>query len=420
VTSGTYRAPPRSGGRFHGLEQLRRSPAHISRPPSDVTGIVPWSVFDAVACYGLAVVTRAGPWLRSYWWAVALCVVAVSGIWAMLWPLTDVLAFHDIGGITGPSRAIHLQAALEAVRSQLLTLGAGIFAAGALVYTARNFTLSRQQFELSRQTVLEEAQAQRRTLELTEQGQVADRYTKAIEQLSSDKLALRIGAIYALERIASDFVKDHPTVMEVLSAFVRERPSDGFISADIQVALTVIGRRDSIRDRLPIDLTGANLIGANLDGADLKNAKLNLADLSDASLQNAMLSGAHLDGAVLRDAEMPHADLSEASISTFIPPGDADVIHADVRGANLRWSVLVGASLSYADMSGANLTGANLTNAYLFEAQLSQFLMNANFTGADLDRAHWPHNHPIPAGWVRDPLWGVLRRADGGEAPQGE
>jgi hypothetical protein len=29
------------------------------------------------------------------------------------------------------------------VRTQLLTLGAGLFAAGALVFTARNFTLTR-------------------------------------------------------------------------------------------------------------------------------------------------------------------------------------------------------------------------------------------------------------------------------------
>jgi hypothetical protein len=45
----------------------------------------------------------------------------------------------------------------------------------------------------------------RRAIELTEQGQVADRYSKAIEQLGSDKgLDVRIGGIYALERIARD------------------------------------------------------------------------------------------------------------------------------------------------------------------------------------------------------------------------
>ena len=51
---------------------------------------------------------------------------------------------------------------------------------------------------------------------------MTDRYTKAIEQLGSDKLDVRIGGIYALERIARDSARDHPTVMEVLTAFIRE------------------------------------------------------------------------------------------------------------------------------------------------------------------------------------------------------
>jgi hypothetical protein len=51
---------------------------------------------------------------------------------------------------------------------------------------------------------------------------VTERYAKAIEQLGSDKLEVRIGGIYALERIARDSARDHPTVMEVLAAFVRE------------------------------------------------------------------------------------------------------------------------------------------------------------------------------------------------------
>ena len=86
----------------------------------------------------------------------------------------------------------------------MLTLGAGLLAAGALVFTARNYILSQ------------------RTFELTEQGQVTDRYTKAITQLGDEKLDVRIGGIYALERVARDSERDHPTVMEVLAAFIRE------------------------------------------------------------------------------------------------------------------------------------------------------------------------------------------------------
>jgi len=102
-------------------------------------------------------------------------VVAVAVSRWLLVPATDWLARHDVGSAT----AANLQAARDAARGRLLTFGAGLFAAGALLFTARNFALSRE-------------------------GQVADRYTKAIEQLGSDKLDVRIGGIYALERIARD------------------------------------------------------------------------------------------------------------------------------------------------------------------------------------------------------------------------
>src|SRR5690349_11387725 len=60
-----------------------------------------------------------------------------------------------------------------------------------------------------------------KSTELAGQGQVTDRYTKAIEQFGSKEIDVRIGGIYALERIAGDSARDHPTVMEVLAAFVR-------------------------------------------------------------------------------------------------------------------------------------------------------------------------------------------------------
>ena len=50
---------------------------------------------------------------------------------------------------------------------------------------------------------------------------MTERYTKAIEQLGEDKLDVRLGGIYSLERVARDSPRDHPTVMEVLTAFIR-------------------------------------------------------------------------------------------------------------------------------------------------------------------------------------------------------
>jgi hypothetical protein len=182
--------------------------------------------------------------MTTAWIAVVVMAAAVS--WWLLVPAADWLAHHDVGSAKGAL----LQTARDAARGRLLTLGAGLFAGGVLLYTARNFGLSRQ-------------------------GQVTDRYTKAVEQFGSDKLDVRIGGIYALERIARDSRRDQSTVMEVLAAFVREHAEkwplppghDGqdrerTARIDVQAALTAIGRRYATRDIGRIDLTDADLTGA--------------------------------------------------------------------------------------------------------------------------------------------------------------
>lgn len=62
------------------------------------------------------------------------------------------------------------------------------------------------------------------SLNATLQGQYTDRYTKAIEQLGHqgpEGLQVRLGGVYALERLARDSPRDQPTIIEVLSAFIR-------------------------------------------------------------------------------------------------------------------------------------------------------------------------------------------------------
>jgi hypothetical protein len=300
-----------------------------------------------------AALPRGIQWLAG----VAVVILALAIIWALFVPLADWLAHHDVGSVKG---TLH-ETAVDNARGRLLTLGAGLFAFGALVFTARNFALSRE-------------------------GQVTDRYTKAIEQLGSDKLDVRIGGIYALERVARDSARDHPTVMEVLTAFIREHsyeqwpPSDHPDSReqerstrpDVQAALTVVGRRDSARDILWIDLGGAKLRGASLRGASLRGA-----DLGGANLRGADLTRADLGGAGLRRANLRGADLTRA----------------DLGGAGLR---------------RANLRGADLTRAIVVAVDL---------VGAALDGARWPAEWQVPEGWRLDPGSGLLEWADTGSGP---
>jgi hypothetical protein len=59
--------------------------------------------------------------------------------------------------------------------------------------------------------------------EADRQRRITESFSKAIEQLGSDKIAVHLGGIYTLERISRESADDYWTVMETLCAFVRER-----------------------------------------------------------------------------------------------------------------------------------------------------------------------------------------------------
>lgn len=247
------------------------------------------------------------------WQALAI-PVAAGIIYLLVWYGPDLIARHDVGPISGPRLAMQLQQARDAARGRLLTLGAGLFAAGALVYTRLNYRLLRE-------------------------GQVTDRYTKAVEQLGSDKLDVRIGGIYALERIARDSPADRATIGEVLTAFVRSHapwppslPGQYLATApitqvpklqtrapDVQASIWVLGRGGfaaALGEGEWLDLSAVDL-----RHADLRNARLGDADLRFAGLQRAYLGGAHLAGAHLEGSHLEGARLLGAHLEGAV--GDA-------------------------------------------------------------------------------------------------
>lgn len=62
----------------------------------------------------------------------------------------------------------------------------------------------------------------RKELQIGEQGQITNRFNAAVRNLGSESRDVRLGGIYGLERIMQDSARDHPTVVSVLSAYVRQ------------------------------------------------------------------------------------------------------------------------------------------------------------------------------------------------------
>jgi len=187
-------------------------------------------------------------------------------------------------------------------------------------------------------------------LRITFESQITDRFTKAISQLGDTKLEIRLGAIYALERIARDSPRDEWSIMEVLTAYAREhakvktpkknlpktKAESPEISEDIEAILSVIARRrltyqkgeDQRLDLRNTDLRGADLVEAGLSGADFTKADLDEADVSGSDLGSAFLLFANLSGVNLKNSVLLGAHLEGANLTA------ADLHGADLRGAN--------------------------------------------------------------------------------------
>lgn len=175
----------------------------------------------------------------------------------------------------------------------------------------------------------------RENLRIVEVGKITERFSKAVEMLGNEKLEIRLGGIYALERIARDSEEDHWTVMEVLTAFVRanapynpfgseepdpyEDPADDIDARpreDIQAILTVIGKRKwKETESQRLNLQKVNLAGCVLTGANLNKANLSYTNLNRADLREAHLHDANLGGAFLRSADLKNAFLYGANFT---------------------------------------------------------------------------------------------------------
>ncbi len=186
--------------------------------------------------------------------------------------------------------------------------------------------------------------------------QITERFSKAVEQLGNESITVRLGGIYSLERIAEESSeKYHWTIMEVLTAFVREKSNDDRepdveIPQDIQAALTVIGWRNAKNN---VKNEKLYLHNTNLSGAELRNANLSNIYFKETKFNEANLYQAKFNDALLYSAEFKFANLHKA----------------DFTDANLK-----GADLSDAIFTGANLTNANIENAKFLNSEIYYFI----------------------------------------------
>jgi hypothetical protein len=198
--------------------------------------------------------------------------------------------------------------------SQLPNLITALTAVGALVFTGLSLQATREQ------------------LDIAQTEQITERFTRAVEHLGDDKtMDVRLGAVFALERIARDSVADRAAIGQLLAAFVRrKRPLPGPCmqglgrnEADVEAALRVVS-------------TGQLAIAPDLSATCLSGADLSAARLRCAVLEGTNLAGATLTGARLQDTDLSGAGGPSRRRSERSEPDGSTHPRQPVRGASSR------------------------------------------------------------------------------------
>ena len=257
--------------------------------------------------------------------------------------------------------------------------------------------------------------------------------------LGSDVLAVRLGGIYALARLAQEHPQQyHIQIMLLFCAYVRRPPRgepNNFMESfdhgeaddsadrdlskmnareDVRVILQVIGARGKRQhaiereSRVVLNMDGADLRGLQLEDADLSEVLLNKADLSNTRFSNVKLLRTSFLNALLTGAKFHDVDLSRALLK-----------EARLCGAEFSRVGFTKAVLDNADMSSANLTGCNFFDADLHATDLSDahlFLAGdtrvsfrkARLRDARLCRADFRHSDMLDAYLSQADLSGTI------------
>jgi hypothetical protein len=267
---------------------------------------------------------------------------------------------------------------------------------------------------------------------------ITELYSRAVEQLGSDKAPVRLGGLYALERLAQNELPQRQTIVDVICAYLRmpyTPPEDQSSAANIRTELYSL--HEERRQELQVRLAAQRILAAHLRSdttnnfwtdmnLDLTGAHIHgLFDLTNCRIRWAQFRGARFTGnAVFAQAEFTgDANFSEAQFAIDVSfdraffAGAASFekawISADASFHKTHFSGIAG--FHSASFRGAALFyGATFSGvAWLGKAQFSGFV---GFDGARArSTTKNPISHSWPAGWStreaikgEDPDWKYL------------
>ena len=221
--------------------------------------------------------------------------------------------------------------------------------------------------------------------------------------LGNNVLSVRLGGIYALQRLAEEHPKQyHVQIMQLFCAFVRHPTKDNAgesapdvkgetpdetssLREDVQAVMQAIANRK----KTSIALEQEANFSLDFSYADLRGMALLSGDLSRANFRVANLSGAKFMGTDLSEVNLTVANLF------FTLLGNVDLSGAYLMEIENFSKMNIG---GYLNVAGAVFTGLDLSGARLMGI--------TNLTQSQLDQAHADAINPPLLGGLVDPETG--------------
>lgn len=244
-----------------------------------------------------------------------------------------------------------------------------------------------------------------------EQGLITDRISKAVEQLGAEKtvkkngqestqpnLEVRIGGLYALERIAQQNVEEHIQIMDILCAYVREKLNfrDKSQNApkqplpdDVSTVFKIISRRSETQkekedawhghdgQRYKFDYQLCNFANFNIWNLNFQNANFEHCDFSNSHLHQCKFEASVFFGALFNKTKFSHTEFREASFPHLSSNGtptleviEVKFLGCDFYGFDLKESIID----EKTQFDGSLFHDSNITAASLSDQQKDTIL----------------------------------------------
>lgn len=231
--------------------------------------------------------------------------------------------------------------------------------------------------------------------------QIAERFTRAVEQLGSytndnkPNQEVRMGGVYSLDRILGASPEDCPAIVDILSAYARKNASLGSPSCEktgivLDSLIKVLATpRECIEDYARhgryVDLSKTCFAQIHLENAHLKNTNLSHAELRDVAFRKVDLSAARLEDTRLRGGIFSASNFSRAQLSRAQFSYNLDLTNKLSLVDNTSFSA---ATLYQSCLRGVIITDVDFTNAYLAKAKFSETeIRGTNFEKAVATKA---------------------------------